>query len=228
MWSALIAIVAVILAIVIIVDLAEIINKKNEERMYAEEIAARDKQNKEREISKQQENSFRNDLDAFIDTFGACTADVQIGSRKTSIEDHLLIFEDSSTIVLNAEVIPFSKVLGFTLYDDKQTLIKNDTVYQSTTKTSTGSMIGRAAVGGILLGGVGALAGAATAKTETTTTPVSGGSTTTTSHIYKLFINIDDLSQPTRVIHIGASTEKAQHVVNIFNIIIKRNQNNEA
>ena len=110
-------------------------------------------------------------------------------------------------LVMKGEEIPFSKVLGFALNDDTETIVQNTTQYTSTTKTSTGSMLGRAVVGGVLLGGVGALAGASTAKKETTTVPTIGTSTSTTKHHYVLYLSLDDLSNPTREIKLGSDTK---------------------
>lgn len=60
-------------------------------------------------------------------------------------------------IVINECVHAFSDIIDFSVNEKKS--------YKSS--TSTGSIIGRGIVGGVLLGGVGALAGATTAKKNT-------------------------------------------------------------
>jgi hypothetical protein len=78
-----------------------------------------------------------------------------------------IVFEDSETIILNDNVMPFSEILSYQIRDYVSPYNIPST---STTKTSTSSMLGRAVVGGVVGGGIGALAGAATAK-KTTTIP---------------------------------------------------------
>jgi len=224
MLTALIVITSIALAGFVIYDLAENANEKKEARQAEEARIAQEKRLKAEEEKRQIESAYKAKVDGLVASYGPCTADLLLGSRQMEVNDHLFIFEDSSTLVLKGEVIPFSKVLGFALNDDTETIVHNETQYTSTTKTSTGSMLGRAVVGGVLLGGVGALAGATTAKKETITTPSVGSTTTTTKHRYVLFVNLDDLSNPTREIKLGSDTKRAHNVANLFNIIIQRNQ----
>lgn len=129
--------------------------------------------------------------------------------------------------MLNGEEIAFNKILGFTLQDDSKTIMTSDVAsYTSTTKTSTGSMLGRAVVGGMLTGGLGAVAGAVTAKKKTITTPNQNQSKTTTSikHNYMCYVNVNDLANPIREILLGEDSQKVQTVANILNVIITRNK----
>ena len=221
MLTALIIITSVVLGGFVINDLAENANEKRAVRQAEEARVAQEKRLKKEEEKRQIESSYKAKIDEFMASYGPCTADLLLGSRKTEVNDHLYVFEDSSNLILKGEVIPFSRVLGFALNDDSETIVHNETQYTSTTKTSTGSMLGRTVVGGVLLGGIGALAGATTAKKETITTPSAGS--TTTKHRYVLFVNLDDLSNPTREIKLGSDTKCAHNVANIFNIIIQRN-----
>lgn len=133
------------------------------------------------------------------------------------------VFEQSKIIILNEDLIPFQKIISYSLVDNKKT-IKENVEYESTTTTSTGSMIGRAVVGGILSGGVGAAIGAATAKKNTVTTPLNEYDTTIIRHDFKIYINVNDLSCPTLMVHIGDNTDKAYKIANILNVIIERNR----
>ena len=80
-------------------------------------------------------------------------------------------------------------------------------------------MIGRAIVGGVLTGGVGAIIGGATASKTTTT---SGGISRTT-HSYKLIITINSLSHPTERIYLGENSTYANEICSILSIILNRN-----
>lgn len=72
---------------------------------------------------------------------------------------YVLVFEPVKKISLKGKIYDFSQLTGYS--------ISVNPAASSITKASTGSVLGRAAVGGILLGGVGALIGASTAKTKT-------------------------------------------------------------
>ena len=75
----------------------------------------------------------------------------------------VLVKESTSQILLNDNLYNFDDIIDFSLLD-KQTVIQHHSGSTAETNTSTGSMIGRAVVGGVLTGGVGAAIGAATAK----------------------------------------------------------------
>ena len=228
MLNALIVLVSIALGCVVIYDIADKVIKNRAEQRAEEEKKAMEKRQRAQELRLKEESAYKAKCDALVASYGPCTTDVVLSSIPNTLESHMFVYEESSTLVLKGEVIPFSKVLGFSLNDETQTIVQNNTQYVSTTKTSTGNMLGRAVVGGVLLGGVGALAGAATAKKETTTIPLGGASTASTKHKYTLFINLDDLSNPTREVKLGYNTQLAQNLANIFNIIIKRNSQNEA
>ena len=185
------------------------------------------KAQRNRELANERiEIEFNNARQKLFDKYGECTTDVCIGDLK-AIKHHIYIFEDSATIVLNGEAIAFNKILGFTLQDDSKTIsTSNEVSYTSMTKTSIGSMLGRAAVAGMFTGGLGAVAGAATAKKKTITTPNQSQSTTTTSikHNYVCYVNVNDLSNPIREIFLGENSQRAQKVANILNVIIERNK----
>ena len=104
--------------------------------------------------------------------------------------------------------------------DDLTTNVK-DLGSVSTTKTPTGNMLGRTVVGGVLLGGVGALAGASTSKKETTTSSL--GQSIEEKHDYTLYINVDSLSSPIEKVNFGKNINELQETAAILNIIIKRN-----
>lgn len=80
-------------------------------------------------------------------------------------------------------------------------------------------MLGRAVVGAIAFGEVGALAGASTAKRNIA---VNSSSKTTTVHKYQLYININSLETPTITIPLGEDSQKAYELANLFNVIIER------
>ena len=180
---------------------------------------------KEEEDRKKREEEFLAVFNKRFGSFGSKTIDILVGKDELDLCNHFLVFEESSIVVVNNDDIPFSKVIGYNVQDNSETIATSSVAsYTSTTSTSTGSMLGRAVVGGVLLGGVGALAGATTAKKQTTTAPTGKTTTTTrTKHNYVIFINIDDLGNHTRKLNIGDDVETLNNITNILNIILQRN-----
>ncbi len=73
----------------------------------------------------------------------------------------VLIYQETKTILIKNIPYKFSDILGYRVSDNSTTIHEAQTAQ---TKTSGASMLGRAVVGGVLLGGVGAVVGGATAK----------------------------------------------------------------
>ena len=121
--------------------------------------------------------------------------------------------------IINSKKYEFSDILGYSLVDDATS--ETITTSVGTAKTSTGSMIGRAVVGGVLTGGLGAVAGAATAKKNISDNATSQ---TTTTHKYTLYINVNSIQEPTIALKIGNSVSKAQKLAGVINVIIERNK----
>lgn len=114
----------------------------------------------------------------------------------------------------------FSDIIKVDIYEDGR-ISSSTTSTSGTSKAKTSSMIGRAAVGGVLLGGAGAVIGGATGKRELGET-----STTKTQEvvIYSMVITINNLSMPT--IQIKAKYEEAKEFIkrvsSVLSIIIER------
>lgn len=205
-------------------DLVEIDKKKKETALEERRARAAERAALEKAQKEKAEAEYTAEYGKLVAQYGEATNYFVLGLDKTKVANYLYVFEEPAVICLKGEVIPFKKIIGFNLNDDTETIMKNETSLHSTTTTNTGSMLGRAAVGGILLGGVGALAGATTAKKETITTPSSTQTSSTVKHKYVLFLNVDDLANPIREIKLGTDTSKAQTIANVFNVIVQRNK----
>ena len=53
-----------------------------------------------------------------------------------------------------------------------------------------------------------------------------GKTTSSTYHKYQIALNVDDMSNPVRVIDFRYNEEKAEQVANVLKIILHRNQDN--
>ena len=186
------------------------IDNRTEAQRMQDYRASWDKWNEERGASPTQKQQY-------IDLYGDCSADIiYCGGR-------FYVFEQSQIVIFTKEIIPFSKIIGYNLTDNQVTISEN-VGYESKTTTSTGSMIGRAVVGGVLTGGIGAVIGATTAKKNTVTTPVQDNVVASVTHDFKIYVNLNDLSNPTIIICVGRNTDTAYQIANILNIIVERNK----
>ena len=95
--------------------------------------------------------------------YGIPTLKIKPTNQSLSKNVVVLVYDTRKTIYINGKGRKYSDIIDFNVNDQ--------TSYKTT--SSTGSMIGRGLVGGLLLGGVGALAGATTGEKST----IKGAST---------------------------------------------------
>lgn len=126
------------------------------------------------------------------------------------------LYDEKDVIFIGDRELKYKMILGYNLDDNTQTITQGGNMQA---KTSTGSMLGRGIVGGVLLGGVGALAGAATAKKNIQT----DASVTTTKHSYKVHIYIASPTDPLLTIECGAYNNYARDLAATLNYIIYKN-----
>lgn len=126
----------------------------------------------------------------------------------------ILISDSRNLIMINDNIYNFKDILTFEVKDN------STTIFSSTSKTSTntGSMLGRAVVGGVLSGGVGSVIGGCTASKSTQT---EGNSSTI--HDYSILITLNNLSTPIINLYIGKNGKIVSEITALLNIIQKRN-----
>lgn len=218
-------ILTLIIIIAIFIRVKSEQNRKKEliikEQMAKQRAIEREKQDTiEYEKRKQQIQNSKNILES---QWGPISKEITLhiwGDGDTSLNDRILIFESTQHIKILENVYKFSDILNFDITDNKETTIREEGG-TSITQTSTGNMLGRAVVGGVLLGGVGALAGATTAQTKTEYNPSS--KIINEIHDYTIHININSFSSPIVSIHMKDNARKTQEISGILNIIIKMN-----
>ena len=134
-------------------------------------------------------------------------------------DKHIFVFEKSQVVIIKSKEYKFSDILSCSLVDD----VTNETITTTTgkSKTATGSMLGRAVFGGVLTGGLGAVAGAATAKRNITE---DASSKTTTVHDYFIYINTNNFQEPVISLHIGNDSGRAQRIIGVMNVIMAKNK----
>lgn len=93
-------------------------------------------------------------------------------------------------------IFPVSQILSLEVIEDGQTVSHSTTTGGGEIKTSTGSMLGRAVVGGVLLGGVGAIIGGSTARKTTTSEAVTHTNTVENVNEIKLKMLVNNTTKP--------------------------------
>jgi len=182
-----------------------------------QEIALQEAQETRRKQLAEQYAQTRNEL---AQNYGDITIEIPLlaTGEGYNTSDYLYFFEERKIILIDNTPILFDSVLSYTLTDNQHTI--STTTGSAETSTSTGSIAGRALLGGVLLGGAGALAGAATAKKNTEINTTISHST---SHNYIIYLTIEDISNPQLILKFGSDDIAANKAASLFSIIIKRN-----
>ena len=159
-------------------------------------------------------------MDSLIAKYGKPTKIIDTKNYPSSPSYQVMVFEEASQILIYKKIFAMKDVLSYSIVDNSHTIHKGG-VQTSNTKIDRGSMLGRAIVGGVLTGGVGAVIGAATAKRETTTT--ASEAIIEVKHDYTIAVNVNSITDPLVKIHIGASEEELNEITGLLNVIIHRN-----
>ena len=123
--------------------------------------------------------------------------------------------EKSQKLYIKSKEIDFKDILDFYVQDNAVTI---HSASISTAKTNTGSMFGRALVGGALFGDAGAIIGGSTAKK----TIEHSGSQSRIVHDYKVVITVNSISSPNVTIRIGDDEKTLNNIVSTLTIILNR------
>lgn len=180
--------------------------KKFEVEMKRKEERKKDLQKR---IEQEKELEFSKLKDIFSYNIDRC---IEYGYNK-----YIFVNENEKKIMLNQNIYNFTEIIDFNVTDNSKVVFSPTT---SSTSTDTGNMLGRAIVGGVLAGGIGAMIGGATAKKNTTTS----GSESHTKHTYIINVTIDSISTPTIKLLLGNNIDKTNEICSLFTVIINRNK----
>lgn len=140
-------------------------------------------------------------------------------------DHYVMVNENTSQIMLNEHIYNFKDIINYTLSDNTTVIQKHSGgEITSTSSTDTGSMLGRAVVGGVLAGGVGAAIGGSTAKRETTSSVAPSTTTSSTIHDYLIAVTVNSLSNPIERLRLGEDEHKTNEICALLSVIISRNK----
>lgn len=145
--------------------------------------------------------------------------------KKRYGEDHikvacgLIINDTTKKIYYNYRNYDFKDILNFSVRDDA---ITENSGSISTSYANTRSMIGRAAIGGVITGSTGAIIGGATAKRTT----MNSGSQSTVIHDYSIVITVNNINSPNFTIYIGNDEVSLNKIISTLTVILHQNKIN--
>lgn len=125
----------------------------------------------------------------------------------------VVINDKTNKIFINSNEYNFDDILEFSVQDNSVTIHTEST---STAKTNTRSMIGRAAVGGVLFGGAGAVIGGATAKRDI----YNSGSSSSVNHDYSVIITVNNITHPNETVKLGDDEETLNKITSSLTVIL--------
>lgn len=129
------------------------------------------------------------------------------------------VHEESKVVLINKSAMPYSNIRACELLVDGQT---STSTTSTITKSSTGSVVGRAVVGTVVAGGAGAVIGGLSGKKTGT-----GETTTNVITNYSVRISTNNIAEPTKIIRCNNDIVFATNLVDTLNIIIERPDKNE-
>lgn len=169
----------------------------------------------EKEKNDKLKEEYEQEKEQFIEKYGELTREFNFPSddlfKIPKVSESVFVFEKSKKIIIGNECYDFEDIVECRLIDKLQ----GETIL--TTKTSTGSMLGRAVVGGVLTGGVGAVVGAATAKQKTIAKPTGNSD-------FEIMLSVNSIKNPIVKIQCGKYADLANELYAILNLIIKNYQ----
>lgn len=212
---------SIIISVIIFFIVRHLISlAKKRKKMISEARAWDEIQKKEKEKRMAAREEYERTLINLGARLGECTMNVNLDeSSDYKIITRVLVYEEAGILIVYGNEYRFSEILDYSLV--KETRSETSTTSYGTEEADNDNLIGRAFVGGLLGGKIGALAGAATARRNISDTATSE---TVTINKYTLYININSLQDPTISLYIGEDGSKAHRLAGVLNVIIERNK----
>ena len=204
----------------------EIELKRIEEERELKKIKAKAEKAKQSEAI---QRKYEQKIATYDNLYGICNKIIPLKSISNKRRE-IRLYIEHKYIILEDRVIAFESIMSY-LVSDKSHIERISEIEKGNsfalTKTDNSSMLGRAAVGGFLLGGTGAIIGGSTAN-RTTNIYNSNDVITEkshTSHDYTINVNVNDMINPIIYVWIGKDEKMLNEVTGLLNVIINNNRN---
>lgn len=144
-------------------------------------------------------------------------------------KEEILANLTSELLIINGNLYHFEDILDCSLKVSKEEDVQAtefsraiyNATHKNTTKTNTGSLIGRSLLGGAIAGPAGAIVGGMTASKTTTSnddfTPVYNDDA-------QMTLTVNNITHPTEQIHIGSDNSEITNLESFFKIILSQDK----
>ena len=190
--------------------LAYIFYKQNKKKRFQKELYEIKRKEELNKIIK----SNKSFIKGLMEKYGTPTRTISIKHNQgddTMQFCDIIVFQQFNKIIIGRKEYNFCDIMNSSLHDENT----QDAIIAQTTRTKTGSMLGRAALGALTFGVAGAVVGAVTAKKESTSTitPTNSGS-------YIVKIGLKSVEKPVLTLEFGSDKSKAEEVYALMQAII--------
>lgn len=194
-----IIIVVLVLGFIVYCAYGDYKDEKEHEKWQEREVQAE----KRREARKLK---YREKLNEFNKQYGHCSK--AIGEWNSDIR--VRVYENSRIVLINEKAFSFDDILSCEVVTETEQLGTES----KKVSVSTGSMIGRAAIGALIAGPVGAAVGAGTAKRKVVTTAPS------VFCEYIVYVGVKDIKNPKLKLKAGPNEKLANNLKALFLVIM--------
>lgn len=130
----------------------------------------------------------------------------------------IIVSEEKELLKIGERTMKFSDIIDFKVSDDATELF-TPSKYES--EIDTGNMLGRAVVGGLLTGGIGAIIGGATASRNIIQVD---SSSTKTIHNFQIYITLNNIKDSCYSIKLGAESDIVNKLSSVLTFIVYKNK----
>lgn len=195
----------------VVAVIAGIMQSNAEEKKKREKAAADREQRLAREA--EQKARFEEWFSMYLSENG--TPDKTIIIKPNDVMGIIHVHEGKKQVYLQGKMYDFKDFINVT-FTDSPTIIKGKTI--ATTKSNTGSTVGRAIVGDVIAGPAGAIIGGTTGKKATEFQHENDR----VIHNYTIVVNVNSISTPIVRINTGSDGKITTEIVGLINVIISR------
>lgn len=204
-----------IVGILVVLFLGRIIIKGYLKQRDVEKKKQKAEDERREKIQRKVDNEHEGFIRELKDKYGSITRTIPFEQYDDDFVKHyddILVFEQAKKIIFGMTEYSFDDILSCSMYDENQ----KDAPVAQVTRTKTGSMLGRAAIGGLTLGVAGAVVGAITATKETQSSAANADYVPS----YVVKIGVKSIEKPIITLHLYRDKEQAEALYAVMQTII--------